>query len=153
MIYSSIGPGRAGLLVLATRLRPFAFALLLTGCVTVPPPNGSEGVAQHARFLAQPQLNHRLMETAMLAAVRIAAQVNVQRLGRLRTHQRGVVPGQLRDRLGQFLQPAIVGKAAIENRRIGFEDNFQIAVAGRRNVPLVTVFRIGANRAGGTRNG
>ena len=32
-----------------------------------------------------------------------------------RADQRGIVPGQLGDRLGQFLQPAIVGKAAVVN--------------------------------------
>ena len=33
-----------------------------------------------------------------------------------RTHQRRVVPGQLRDRVGQFLEPAVVDVAAVIHR-------------------------------------
>jgi len=37
--------------------------------------------------------------------------------------QRRVVPGDRRDRLGQFLEPAVVGEAAIPDRQVGAEDD------------------------------
>ena len=40
-------------------------------------------------------------------------------------HQRGVVPTEVRDLLGQFLQPAHVGEAAVVERWIGAEGNLQ----------------------------
>ena len=46
--------------------------------------------------------------------------------------EHGVVPGQLRDRLGQLLQPAVVGEAAVEDRRIGAERRSR----DRRRLPL-----------------
>ena len=39
----------------------------------------------------------------------------------------GIVPGELGDRLGQFLQPAVVGEAAVVDRRVGPENHFQLA--------------------------
>ena len=38
-----------------------------------------------------------------------------------RRDQRGVVPRQLGDRLGQFLQPAVVGEAAVVDGRVAAE--------------------------------
>src|SRR5207244_2677175 len=35
------------------------------------------------------------------------------------------VPGQLRQRLGKLLEPAVVGETAVVNRRVGAENNFQ----------------------------
>ena len=48
--------------------------------------------------------------------------------------QRGVVPGELGERLGEFLQPAIIGEAAVPDGGIGPERNFQRA-AGRTFLP------------------
>src|ERR1035437_3831112 len=39
-------------------------------------------------------------------------------------HVRGVVPGQLRQRLRNFLQPPVVREAAVEKARVGPEDDF-----------------------------
>ena len=36
-----------------------------------------------------------------------------QAVGHLGTHEHGVVPGELVHRLGQFLQPAVVGKLSV----------------------------------------
>ncbi len=44
--------------------------------------------------------------------------------------QDGIVPGYLGQRLGQFLQPAVVGEAAVENARIGTEEHIQRRAGG-----------------------
>ena len=55
-------------------------------------------------------------------------------LRELRTHQRGVVPGQFGQGLGQLLQPAVVRKAPIPDRRVGGKDKIEFrAVGGRRS--------------------
>ena len=45
------------------------------------------------------------------------------------TDQRHVVPGDFRQRLGQFLQPAVVGEATVVDCWIGAENNFESAGA------------------------
>ena len=50
-------------------------------------------------------------------------------IGQRRVHPGGTVPGDLGQRLGQLLQPAIVGEAAVPDGRIGPEDDLE---AGRR---------------------
>ena len=50
-----------------------------------------------------------------------------------RADERGVVPGELGQGLGQFLQPAVVGPAAVPDRRVGTEEDLEAlrtAVAG-----------------------
>src|SRR5581483_2971240 len=44
----------------------------------------------------------------------------------------GIVPSELRHRLGQFLQPAVVGEATVVNRWIAAEVDFDCALSGRR---------------------
>ncbi len=61
------------------------------------------------------------MKAAVFAAVGVAAQADAQSTRRGRTHQGGIVPGQRRDRLGQFLEPAVVGEAAIVDGRVRLE--------------------------------
>ena len=39
--------------------------------------------------------------------------------------KRGVIPRQLGKRLGQFLKPAVIGEAAVPDRRVGAKDDFQ----------------------------
>src|SRR5579871_235392 len=46
-------------------------------------------------------------------------------LSHLRPDQHRVVPGQLRHRLGQLLQPAVVGEAPVINRRVAAEIDFK----------------------------
>ena len=40
------------------------------------------------------------------------------------TDERDIVPGEFRQRLWQLLQPAVVREAAVEDRRVGAEDEF-----------------------------
>ena len=47
-------------------------------------------------------------------------------LGRGRAHQGGVVPGEFGDGLGNLLQPAVVGRAAIPDVGIGAEDDLEL---------------------------
>ena len=49
------------------------------------------------------------------------AVLDLERLGRVRRDQRGVVPGQLGHRLGHFLQPAVVGEAAVVDGGVAAE--------------------------------
>ena len=44
----------------------------------------------------------------------------------LRRQEERVVPGQLRDRFGELLQPSVVGEPPVVNRRIGTEVDFQV---------------------------
>ena len=46
--------------------------------------------------------------------------------GGLRADINRVIPRQLAQRLGHLLKPAVIGKAAIVNRRVGQEDDFII---------------------------
>src|SRR5215470_6143382 len=48
-------------------------------------------------------------------------------LGSFRADEGGIVPGELRQGLRQLLQPTVVGKAAVEKRRVGPERNLQRA--------------------------
>src|SRR6266511_2377049 len=41
------------------------------------------------------------------------------------TYEHGIVPGQLRQRFRQLLQPTVVGKTAVKKRRVGLKRNFQ----------------------------
>ena len=93
--------------------------MIQTGPVTLPSPSC--------------QLDHRHVVAAVLAAVGVAADLQSQPLGRRRAHDGRVAPGQLRDRLGQFLQPAVVGEPAVVNRRVG--DRHQVELRLRRQRP------------------
>ena len=48
----------------------------------------------------------------------VVAVADAERLRGRRRHQHGVVPRQLRQRLGEFLQPAVVGEATVVDRRV-----------------------------------
>src|SRR5690242_14396939 len=48
-----------------------------------------------------------------------------------RAHQGGVIPSELGERLGQFLQPAVVGEAAVGNVDVGPENDFEALALGR----------------------
>ena len=88
------------------------------------------------RSAAEFQLDDRHVIAAVLAAVGIAAEADAELLGRLRAHEGGVVPGQLRDRFGQFLKPTVVGEAAVVDRRVRLEDDFQLLGRGGGVSPL-----------------
>ncbi len=49
-------------------------------------------------------------------------------LGRTGTHDRSVVPNQLGQRLRQFLQPAVVGKATVVNAVGRHKDDFDVVL-------------------------
>ncbi|HJQ79463.1 MAG TPA: hypothetical protein VJ828_05885 [Lacipirellulaceae bacterium] len=65
-----------------------------------------------------------------LAAMAANPARNPNTLTRRRTHQYDVVPSYLGNRLGQFLEPAIVGEAAVEDARIGAKENIQRPARG-----------------------
>src|SRR5262245_26648761 len=71
----------------------------------------------------------KLDEVGEYFAVFPAPRANLIRqaeaLGSSWTDERGVVPGELGQRLWQLLQPTVVGKAAVEDRRVGLKTNFQ----------------------------
>ena len=74
------------------------------------------------------------------------AQTDILR--RLRAQLEGVVPGQLGDRLGTFLEPAVVGGATVERGRIGPEDQLDLAGGFARQGA-----RRGGDRAAGNGHG
>src|SRR5271168_2405949 len=49
---------------------------------------------------------------------------NLEPLGHLGTDEHGVVPGELGHRLGQFLQPAVVGELSVVDRGIAADVEF-----------------------------
>src|SRR5262245_13768255 len=81
--------------------------------------------------VAESQLDDGLMEAAVLAAGGVAAESDAQLLRRRGADQRRVAPGEPRHRLGQLLQPPVVGPAAVVQRRVGLKDQL-VAVALRR---------------------
>ena len=70
---------------------------------------------------------------------------HTERLGRLRAHERGVVPGQLGEGIGKLLQPPLVREAAVVKRRGREEDDLQ---AARRCTPRFTGTRDRARELG-----
>ena len=42
-----------------------------------------------------------------------------------RAQERGIVPRELRERLGQLLEPAVIGPPAVPDRRVGPEDDLE----------------------------
>ena len=61
-------------------------------------------------------------------------------LGHGRAHQHWIVPGELVHRLGQFLQPAVVGETAVVDGGIAAEINFNSFVVGLRRRRRVRAF-------------
>src|SRR5262245_40415014 len=56
---------------------------------------------------------------------------NAQPLGRIGTHKSGVVPDELREGFGQFLEPDVVGPPPIPDARVGTKDDFQALALAR----------------------
>ena len=57
-----------------------------------------------------------------------------ERLGGLRAHERGVVPGELGERIGKLLQPPVVRESAVVKRRRGEEHDLQVTRRSRRGL-------------------
>ena len=80
----------------------------------------------------------RLRFAAPRLQFHVIALVEAHLLRRRRADHRRVVPCQFRIRLWQFLQPAVVRKASIENRRVRAEHNLQSAHrTARRFTPKI----------------
>ncbi len=62
----------------------------------------------------------------------VVAVADAELLRGRRRHQHGVVPRELRQRLGQFLQPAVVGEATVVDRRVRRERHLVGAADGGR---------------------
>ena len=60
-----------------------------------------------------------------VAAAQANSGIEPQSVCRGGTQIGGVVPGELGERLGQLLQPAVVGEPAVEQARVGPEHEFQ----------------------------
>src|SRR5437773_11682583 len=72
--------------------------------------------------------------SSVLAATRPNFVGKIQRGGRSGADDSRVVPGESGQRLGQLLQPAVVGKGPVVNLRIRAEKAFQLpGGAGRRS--------------------
>ena len=65
---------------------------------------------------------------------------DAQLLRRGRANQGRVVPGQPGHRIGQFLEPTVVGKTAVVDRRVAAEDDFQLV---RRQTGILESGRFG----------
>src|SRR5262249_8105011 len=61
----------------------------------------------------------------MLSAGAARSLIEPQLARKRGTDEDGVVPSKLRDRLGQLLQPTVVGKTTIEDGRIGMKHNLK----------------------------
>ena len=60
-----------------------------------------------------------LVSGAMLAAGVADTSAESQAIGGSRTYDHNVVPSQLCQRFGRFLEPAVIGKSSVQNRRVG----------------------------------
>ncbi len=102
--------------------------------------------------------HHTHHGAAVFAAHRREMLVNAEIVRRFLAHERRVVPRDFRERLRQFLQPAVVGETAIEQRRARAEVDLVLAeptagmVGSARFVPSLTVsFATGADAVPSTR--
>src|SRR2546427_13094079 len=77
------------------------------------------------RPAAVADLEHVADDLSVLAAREGRSLVPADLRRSRRTDDDRVVPGQLRDRLRQLLQPAVVREAAVEGRRIVAERTFE----------------------------
>ena len=95
----------------------------------VRPPTEVEG---HGAFGVAGHDPHRRAHGTALALDRDHVFVaNTESACKRRGDERGVIPGERGERLGQFLQPRIVRVTAVTERGIGSEDEFD-ALAGSR---------------------
>ena len=67
-------------------------------------------------------------------------------LGGFGTYQGGIIPGNLGQRFRQFLQPTVVGEAAVEKRRIGLKRNLQGVLPSFRLAVWDFSFRVSSLR-------
>ena len=68
------------------------------------------------------------------------------------TYQHAIVPAKIHDRLGRFLQPAVVGAAAVVDHRIAAEDDFhhlRADAVGGRNIAALRRNRLRGKRSVG----
>src|SRR5438132_9701963 len=72
----------------------------------------------------QRQLNLIYKGLATLLVLIVILRVQAELLRGIRTDERDIVPSQFRQRLWQFLQPAVVTEAAVVDGWIGTEYNF-----------------------------
>ena len=90
--------------------------------------DGAVGVTRHDpdgrahRRIAETQLDDVRVKAAVLAAVGVAAEGDAQFQGRGRAEDGRIVPGNGGDRLGHFLEPAVVGKATVVDCRVRLEN-------------------------------
>ena len=89
------------------------------------PPRGGGDFAVRKRNVDDVRIN-----LAVLAATPGDVVRQLQLLRRLGADQRGIVPGELGDRLRQFLQPAVIGEAPVVDARIGAEEELNV-IRGR----------------------
>ena len=68
-----------------------------------------------------------LQRAALVGQLQHVAGLHAEAVRGGGAQDRGVVPGELGDRLGQFLQPAVIGEAAVVDRGVGAEDDFELA--------------------------
>ena len=65
------------------------------------------------------ELDHVAVDGAMLTAGVADPSTQPQSIGGSRTYDNNVIPSQLCQRFGRFLEPAVIGKSSVQNRRIG----------------------------------
>ena len=77
-----------------------------------------------------PRLNEHRRAQRVVAVCQLqqVAVLDIQLMSIGGTDDGGVVPGELGDRLGQLLQPTVVGEATIIDGGIGPEDHFPLAL-------------------------
>jgi hypothetical protein len=75
--------------------------------------------------IAVPEFDEAARDVSVFAPLRRRNAGGFQPLGRGGADENRVVPRQPGDRLGQLLQPAVVGESAVENRRIVSENDLE----------------------------
>src|SRR5262245_53610981 len=88
--------------------------------------------SQGSPFVAK--LDHVGKYSSVFSASRAHSIGQTEALGGFWTHESGIVPGKLGQGLRQFLQPTVVGKAAVEKSRVGLKSNLQEAASLRLGV-------------------
>ncbi len=84
-------------------------------------------------------LDDRTVNLPALAAREVGARASADACHRCRADEHRVVPREMRERLRQLLQPAVVVEAAVEDRRIGPERDLDTAGGGGGVAPNAAI--------------
>ena len=90
-----------------------------------PPPPVAQKNRHRSLGLARHDPGRKLHGFAAITQLDDVFVLDTEPLCQGRAEERGIVPGQLGQGLGQFLEPAVIGPAAVTDRRVGAEEDLE----------------------------